>query len=69
VIVAAIGGALPIADRDLLVARCAMGADADAASSSDEREMGRSEEKNERTNILNGLWYLCQDRSTLAVAT
>jgi hypothetical protein len=51
VIVAATGGALPIADRVAHVARRHR-----RDGEKDERDLGRSEEKTKRSNTPNDLW-------------
>jgi hypothetical protein len=56
VIVAAIGEALPIADRITRGGRRAAAAAQLSGPGKDEKELGRSEEKIEQTNIPNGLW-------------
>jgi hypothetical protein len=56
VIVAAIGEALPIADRITRGGRRAAAPAQPSGPGKDEKDLGRSEEKIEQTNIPNGLW-------------
>ena len=55
-IVAAIGEALPIADRITRGCRRAAAPAQPSGPGKDEKDLGRSEEKIEQTNIPNGLW-------------
>ena len=64
VIVAAIGEALPIADRITRGCRRAAAPAQPSGPGKDEKDLGRSEEKIEQTNIPNGLWYLWSVRVT-----
>ena len=64
VIVAAIGEALPIADRITRGGRRAAAPAQPSGPGKDEKDLGRSEEKIEQTNIPNGLWYLWSVRGT-----
>ena len=56
VIVAAIGEALPIADRITRSGRRAAAPAQPSGPGKDEKDLGRSEEKIEQTNIPNDLW-------------